>query len=612
MLAFIVKELVMKQSTWRQVCLWYNILWLMNASRLCAAMPWTLPGLVHTVEPTSLASLGLPRLNHCALTDNNLLYLLLGQDASTNQPTTASLALNFNLNDNLQLAPATTWINNSLILPTSAVCMTTSAGQALLLQSDPSLTTLALSSGTWSSMPFDTMQSPPFPSAAASAVRWLAAAPVSQDVFLLMAANTSTGLTSSWLLDATPTNASQWSWTALTASSHASMSLSSWYSPLLPDQGSTALIALSAFSLFFQLDVQQQLVFVYCFDNARQQWLGSLTNFSTQHTNALQPQWIQSNPTNDTIMIIPSWTSPAPSLVSSSPLFFWWMNISTQHQGSHMPAFDLWTADQPSYEPVSGGSVTQIYRWLVFYGGQQAPSATTTAVKKQRKRQASASVDAATTLRFWNMDSEQFLPAPSWLASLLSPSSAATTTPTTGASASYSRTVVVILATLLGVFGAAFVCMTLMLIYRHCQKSKRLSQDLHQSLVQDSHRFSDEQRDHTDPAQSIDVPDHGENASTWSAQLQRAISGVFRRKSSRRVAKPRWVISAPLEATPPSPPISPPQMSPSQQNLALSDLEKHVPLDPSMPSHTLASSTHSPRNSWYEGSSKASRFVEHF
>ncbi|KAI8068023.1 hypothetical protein BC940DRAFT_300144, partial [Gongronella butleri] len=440
-------------KTQERRCLWHKAVWM--AIVLSAWLPsgstalpvWSNPlGIVRAALSNADATptpgaLGLPRVNHCAVAFNNTLYILQGIDVATGRAANASVSLMFNPNDNLQNAPAANWIGGASNASNAAsnaalnapACLVTSYGVATVFST--TVSTLALVNGTWNAL-----QSP----VGSNTTRIVGTAALTSDQFLIVAADTTSGKVSTWLLDASSSDETQWAWTTVSPSKTAvNLNLDAWFVPLQPDQGSNALVALSSYTLFFSVDIQHQKTTIFCFDNSRQRWLGELLNVnmtsSVAITNAVQPQWIQAGADNDTVVVIPSWTYPAPSssyFSSSSSFSFYMLNISTQPaKDGNLPTVGLWTVQQPSFQPVSGGSVTPLYRWLLFYGGAPVSASST---HKKRAVPPPSSSSTSTSFQFWSIDTQQFLATPSWVTTMTNPPNVAPSSPATASSAASS------------------------------------------------------------------------------------------------------------------------------------------------------------------------------
>lgn len=201
----------------------------------------------------------------------------------------------------------------------------------------------------------------------------------------------------------------------------------------------SALYATSRWILHFRTEFRQDIyiTFVDCFDPFTFLWLGTITSFNTTTNSIKAIPLSTSTVTSDSLIIIPSWSSP-PSPPSSPSFATQGFNHSETATNNHIKQTTFWKLDiskwifnnititpiiinnvnsktnqqkrdenQTSlfFNPILGGTVTLIAADLaVFYGGTIAISSS-----------AIATTDQQESMLFFNTTSFKFLPQPSWL-----------------------------------------------------------------------------------------------------------------------------------------------------------------------------------------------------
>ncbi|CAO3591584.1 unnamed protein product [Absidia cylindrospora] len=662
----------------------------------CINSPYSTNAAINDTNPNLLSILGLPRKNHCALYYNNALFILKGQSIEP------SLAIKFT-NDSFLAAstqfPSIQWIQNKNdsnvqqeLLPPStssaSICTVTSYGHAILFHptSLQNNDTIDLNTSNW------TLTSTTLPPANFTTV---AAANMNDDTILVLGENNNT--LSTWILDASDDQL-EWIWTQLTLS----LSSPSFDNTLISASMTTTTSYILYFGVNQPLSTNMYNVSVYCFDISALTWMGSLLNF-TSTTNHIQSVMINnnninnaasssssssssSNNKNDTLLIVPDWIDTTMIHATSSEINvtnadaeknqqtqqrwrwqyqqqkqqqlpdnddgFWLLNIdaSSSSSSSSLPSVDLiWQPSSTSFDSMNGGSITLVGDTVVFYGGEGVTRGTPSLGSSSISRSISTGTDSNTNLsqlRFWSVSNHSFLATPAWLTPFFPSSSAPPTFSNSpndvgdgGNNGSGDNKVIIILATLLGIFGCAFLWILGLFLWRRKKQQQRETPTHLERGASTASAFATAHQHNTPRINQND------NAATWAEQLHRSFSTMLqrlrpsasspsRRKSATAAAAATTTtttaglaISAPLISAD----DTTDQHQPQQEDKVIQQQQQHqnhshhtlpTPTSPSTPSpsplppmsssNLSNSAPQSTRNSWREGSLKASRFVEHF
>ncbi|KAI8099384.1 uncharacterized protein BX664DRAFT_354808 [Halteromyces radiatus] len=652
------------------------------------------------INQNLLTVLGLPRKNHCALSYNNTLFILQGQDTNS-----TSLSLRFSndtLTPNSTQTPSIQWIPNPSSSSSSiaaSICTVTSYGQAILFYS--SLlhnATIDLNSLTWtitSSVDYSGNQqtSPPDLDTVAATI-------MNDDTVLVLAKN-NTSL-STWLLDAS-NDQLQWTWSILSSSIPLNIDI---------HLNSATLVTTSSWILFFNVEQSSSSsslynVSIYCFDISSMAWIGHLLNF-TSITNHVQAVMINNNNTNDinkndTLLIVPAWIDTVINATLDENVThfdaeqqqqihqdipgyrreqrqqkidtnnnathldgYWILDIGTESSSSSsLPFVHLaWqptdTSSTSSFNSINGGSATRVENTIIFYGGNSVndrdmPSSSSLSSSSLSLSSLSSSSLSSSTisssnqfsLRFWNITDRTFLTTPAWLSTLLSSSSPSPSPfPTDGQQNDNddNHTLVIVLSTLLGVIGAAFLLVLVLLWWRHKKKQSTHPMTTQQRSRNEERNIGSTSRQQGEHRHNVYTND-GDNATTWANQLQRSLSLILRRLRPQQQELQQRKVSNPLTAEDtssalirsegPAPGPAPQEVEmhqPAEESMIKinddynmhdrlhdSSLTTHsqqqeslVTNHPPASSNVTGSASQSARNSWREGSLKTSRFVEHF
>lgn len=570
--------------------------------------------------------------------------------------------------------------------PSSAsICAVTSYGQAIIFH--PSLQindTIDLNSLNWTLTTSSRQTTQSRSSSTLPSDLITVAATMMNDDRLLILGRNSTAL-STWILDASDGQL-EWDWAQLSAASTTNNAMHEPRLMMMLDgvtDGfvSASLTTTSSYALYFGVYQQSPTemfysVSVHCFDTSSLSWIGSLLNF-TSPTNHIQPVMISkqntnSSNTNDTLLIVPDWIDAAIITTPTSDRNvtnvvaahkqqterqyryskrqqqqevnngYWILTLETPTDSSALPsAHLLWHAlNSPSdgFISTNGGSATLLDDTVVFYGGERdiRGRESLTSMGRIHNSIDHAANDSNSGIRFWNTNSKTFLPAPAWLTPYLPSPEPTPSSPEPTSSPSSSphnefgyRTVIIILASFLGLFGTGFIILVGLLLWRrqkqHTASSIDIAQDHDQPLEASLPRRSPSLPNTT-------TTDQNNSAAIWAAHLHRSFSIMLHRLRTS-ISSTQSQQRAP-NATPSGLVISAP-LAPSNHDGAETEKQQAVidtnenssgsphrqqenPIHhPSLLQSPSSNGSHidpsSTRNSWREeGSVKASRFVEHF
>ncbi|ORZ20791.1 hypothetical protein BCR42DRAFT_409493 [Absidia repens] len=689
----------------KNVFIWLSIL-------LCFCPIIIANAAINDTNPNLLSILGLPRKNHCALYYNNALFILNGQSIEsslaikfTNDSFLASSA-QFpsiqwieNKNDtNVQqkLLPSAS---------SASICTVTSYGQAILFRPDSlqNNDTIDLNTLKWTST---STELPP------ANFTTVAAASMNDDTILVLGENNNTLSTwildasddqLQWIWTQLTLSLSSplFDSTLISTSMTTTTSYILYFGVNQPSSTNMYNVSVYCFDISSLTWMGSLLNFTSTTNHIQSVMINNNNINNAASSSSISSSKSSSKNKNDTLLIVPDWIDTTMIHATSFDINvtnadaeknqqtqqrwrwqyqqqkqkqlpdnddgFWLLNIDASSSSSaSLPSVDLiWQPTSNGFDSMSGGSTTLVGDTVVFYGGEVVTRGTPSLGSSSSSRSISISRSISTgtdsnsnlsQLRFWNVSNRSFLATPAWLAPFIPSSSAPPTLSNSpndagdgGNNDNGDNKVIIILATLLGVFGCAFLWILGLYLWR---RKKQQRQQGDRQLERGTTAMGSASES-TATAHRHNTPriDQNDNAATWAEQLHRSFSTMLQRlrpstssSSRRKSAAAAAATSASAVTTTAGLAISAPLVSSEyttdqhqqqhedkgiqQQQQLQQQHQNHshhtlpTPISPSTPSpsplppmsssNLSNSAPQSTRNSWREGSLKASRFVEHF